>query len=191
MEFIIVFLLLKIRELQFLFLENICRGAVILGAIFMRNYDILFDRSERQIHFTKANCSKDLDKLIWNNDSQSDSYKSGTKENFNSNEIKNNTNDSNNSSVLNLTDGIEKTDEQTKINKTTNSSSEIDKNYTKQKENLNLTIQKNDTKQNTTINFNNSKLDLNNANATALLIAESTERSDVIGIIKKNYPIYC
>ena len=41
-----------------------CVGAktlthVILGAIFMRNYDIVFDRTEKKIRFQRANCSKD------------------------------------------------------------------------------------------------------------------------------------
>lgn len=41
-----------------------CVGAktlthVILGAIFMRNYDIVFDRTEKRIRFQRANCGKD------------------------------------------------------------------------------------------------------------------------------------
>lgn len=34
----------------------------------MRNYDILFDRTERNIHFTKADCLKNYDKNFFNMD---------------------------------------------------------------------------------------------------------------------------
>lgn len=33
------------------------RGRVILGGVFMRHYDILFDREAEKIHFTRSNCS--------------------------------------------------------------------------------------------------------------------------------------
>lgn len=34
------------------------RGRVILGGVFMRHYDILFDRGAEKIHFTRSNCSE-------------------------------------------------------------------------------------------------------------------------------------
>lgn len=37
---------------------------MVFGAITMRNYDIEFDRENKQIHFTKANCSKDWDQNL-------------------------------------------------------------------------------------------------------------------------------
>lgn len=41
---------------------------MILGAIFMRNYDILFDRTERNIHFIKADCMKNYNNNFLNMD---------------------------------------------------------------------------------------------------------------------------
>jgi hypothetical protein len=37
------------------------RGKVILGGVFMRHYDILFDRQNYKIHFTRSNCSENYD----------------------------------------------------------------------------------------------------------------------------------
>ena len=156
----------------------------------MRNYDILFDRSERQIHFTKANCSRDLDKLIWNDYSQDD--KNRTKENLQINETKNNkeNNVSDNSKILNITNEKEKMDEQIKNNKTIHDpTSEIDKNDTDKMENLNTTIPKNGTNQNATNNLNDSEFNLDKANKTAqtnittLVNAESTDIGDQICIL--------
>lgn len=36
---------------------------VILGAIFMRNYDILFERDSKKISITRANCSQSQDSI--------------------------------------------------------------------------------------------------------------------------------
>ena len=39
---------------------------MILGAIFLRNYDVLFDRTDHEIHFTKADCDKQLTDIYLN-----------------------------------------------------------------------------------------------------------------------------
>lgn len=36
---------------------------VIFGAIFMKNYDVLFNKDKRSVSFTRANCSLTRDEL--------------------------------------------------------------------------------------------------------------------------------
>lgn len=56
------------------------RGRVILGGIFMRHYDILFDRGSQKIHFTRSNCSDEYkgpyfnDNIDFNNGDQKSKF---------------------------------------------------------------------------------------------------------------------
>ena len=36
---------------------EIINSRVMLGAVFMKNHDILFDKNKKEIHFVRANCT--------------------------------------------------------------------------------------------------------------------------------------
>jgi len=84
---------------------------VILGAIFLRNYDVLFDRTDREIHFTRSDCDKNSKEIFLNlnyyqlnesNKNKSDeNQQSIIKENFNIANITENNNQNYNISQYN------------------------------------------------------------------------------------------
>ncbi len=109
----------------------------------MRNYDILFDRTEREIHFTRANCSKNLDMMKWNglNSSQKD-FKNSTmdtdiqqKNQTNQTKTENssdNSTTSSNSSNISDSENLKQKEEITKNTTQTETNNAAEKNHTNQ-----------------------------------------------------------